>query len=95
MMPAIMDSHGKPGTAGRTIGVETEMVVELLVVVGVLTTVMVETETDVLTTVVGIELVLVAGIVEVLDDVELVTEPGVIVVATGVDVELEFVVVTC
>ena len=90
-----MDSHGKPGTAGSTIGVETEIVVELLVVVGVLTTVIVETETDVLTTVGGSELVLVTGIVEALDDVELVTEPGVVVVATGPDVEFELVVVTC
>ncbi len=94
-----MDSHGKPGTAGSTIGVETEIVVELLVVVGVLTTVIVETETDVLTTVGGSELVVVTGIVEALDDVELVTElvtePGVVVVATGPDVEFEPVVVTC
>ena len=94
-----MDSHGKPGTAGRTIGVETEIVVELLVVVGVLTTVIVETETDVLTTVGGSELVLVTGIVEALDDVEFVTEPvtepGAVVVATGPDVKFELVVVTC
>jgi hypothetical protein len=55
MMPAIMDSHGKPGIAGNTIGVETEIVVELLVVEGVLTTVMVDTE--VLTAVVVSELV--------------------------------------
>jgi len=54
-----MDSHGKPGIAGNTIGVETEIVVELLVVVGVLTTVKVETE--VLTTVVVSELVAVMG----------------------------------
>ncbi len=96
-MPAIMDSHGKPGTAGRTIGVETEIVVELLIVVGVLTTVIVETETDVLTTAVGIELVVATGIVEALDDVELVTEPGVVVVATGPDVEFELALVlwTC
>jgi hypothetical protein len=97
MMPAMMDSHGKPGTAGRTIGVETEIVAELLVVVGVLTTVIVETETDVLTTVVGSELVLVKGIVEALEEVELATIVGVVVVATELDVELEFelAVVTC
>ena len=92
-MPAMMDSHGKPGIAGSTIGVVTEIVVELLVVVGVLTTVIVET--DVLTTVVVSELVVVTGIVEALNDVELVTEAGVVVVATELDVELELVVVTC
>jgi hypothetical protein len=85
----MMDSHGKPGIAGRTIGVETEIVVELLVVVGVLTTVIVET--DVLTTVVVSELVAVTGIVEALNDVELVTEAGAVVVA----IELEVVLVTC
>jgi hypothetical protein len=91
MIPTMMDSHGKPGTAGRTIGVETETVVELLVVVGVLTTVIVETETDVLTTVSG--LVVVTGVVEALNDVELVTEAGVVVVAT--ELEFELVLVTC
>jgi hypothetical protein len=48
--PATIDSHGNPGIAGSTIGVETELVDELTVVVGVLTTVIVDT--DVLTTVV-------------------------------------------
>jgi hypothetical protein len=48
--PAIIDSHGNPGIAGSTIGVETELVDELTVVVGVLATVKVDT--DVLTTVV-------------------------------------------
>ena len=92
-----MDCHGKPGIAGITIGVETEIVVELLVVVGVLTTVIVETETDVdvLTTVVGDELVVVTGVVEELNDVELVTEAGVVIVATELDVELELELVTC
>jgi hypothetical protein len=57
MMPTMMDSHEKPGIAGSTNGVETEIVVELLVVVGVLMTVIVDTE--VLTTVVVRELVVV------------------------------------
>jgi len=86
-----MDSHGKPGIAGSTIGVETEIVVELLVVVGVLTTVIVET--DVLTTVVVSELVVVTGIVEELN--ELVAETGAVTVATELDVELELELVTC
>ena len=76
--PAIIDSHGKPGIAGNTIGVETEIVVELLVVVGVLTTVSVDT--DVLTTVVVNELVVVIDVVEALADVELVIEDTVVVV---------------
>lgn len=60
--PAIMDSHGKPGIAGRTIGVETELVAELSVVVGVLTTVTVDI--DVLTMVLISELVVdTAGVV--------------------------------
>ena len=50
MRPAIIDSHGKPGIAGSTIGVEMEIVDELTVVVGVLATVKVDTA--VLTTVV-------------------------------------------
>ena len=68
MMPAMIDSHGNPGTAGRVIGVETEIVLEVLVVVGVLTTVNVETE--VLTTVAIDELVDVTDSV-VAEDVEL------------------------
>ena len=67
--PAMIDSQGKPGTAGITIGVETEIVVELLVVVGVLTTVIVDT--DVLISVVVSELVAVRDIVEALDETEL------------------------
>jgi hypothetical protein len=96
--PAIIASHGKPGIAGSIIGVVTETVVALLVVVGVLTTVSVET--DVLTTVVVSELVVVTGVVETLDDVELVTEVGVVAVVTTLELELEVelelvVVVTC
>jgi hypothetical protein len=98
MIPAIMDSHGKPGTAGRTIGVETEIVVELLVVVGVLTTVIVET--DVLTTVVVSELVVIPDVVDAFETMLLVANDEV-VVATEFDVELELelelelVLVTC
>ena len=46
MMPTMIASHGKPEIAGNTIGVvvETGVEVELLVVVGVLTTVNVDTE---------------------------------------------------
>jgi hypothetical protein len=94
--PAMIASHGKPGIAGNIIGVVTEIVVALLVVVGVLTTVIVET--DVLTTVVVSELVAVTGVVEALDDVELVTEVGVVTVVTMLELELEVelvVVVTC
>jgi hypothetical protein len=88
-------SHGKPGIAGSIIGVVTEIVVELLVVVGVLTSVIVET--DVLTTVVVSELVVVTGVVEALNDVELVSEVGVVTVVTTLELELELevVLVTC
>jgi len=56
-----MDSHGKPGMAGSTIGVVTEFVDELVVVVGVLETVTVDTE--VLTTaVVGVLVEIVADV---------------------------------
>jgi hypothetical protein len=57
MIPAMIDSQGNPGIAGKVSGVEIEIAVEVLVVVGVgvLTTVIVET--DVLTTVVTGELV--------------------------------------
>ena len=57
----MIDSHGKPGIAGKTIGVETEIVVELLVVVGVLMTVIVDTAE--LTMVVVSAPIVVAGIV--------------------------------
>jgi hypothetical protein len=57
----MIDSHGKPGIAGNAIGVETETVVEVLVV-GVLTTVSVDTEE--LTTVVVSEFVVVTEIVD-------------------------------
>jgi len=76
--PAIIDSHGKPGTAGRTIGVETDIVVELIEVVGVLTTVIVDTDvdtdvdTEVLTTVVVSELVVVEALEIELTELELV-----------------------
>jgi len=82
-MPAMIDSHGKPGIAGRTMGVETEVVVTVLVC-GVLTTVIVET--DVLTTV-ALAALVVTGIVEV--SVEFVTEPDPFPVATELDAELE------
>ena len=98
-MPAIMDSQGKPGIAGSTIGVETETVVELLVIVGVLTTVIVETE--VLTTVAG-ELVVTRDVEEALDDVELVIEDMVVVtieleleLEVELELELEVVLVAC
>jgi len=87
-MPAITDSHGKPGIAGSTIGVETDIVVELLVDVGVLTTVIVDT--DVLTTVVVSELVVIVD-VEALDEVELVIDEddeGTVVVATELELEV-------
>ena len=93
MIPAIMDSHGKPGIAGSAIGVETETVVELLVIVGVLTTVIVDTE--VLTTVVPSELVVVSDVEEPLDDVELVIEEDTVVVAIELELEAEVVLVAC
>jgi len=89
IIPTMIDSHGNPGIAGRTIGVETEVVVTVLVC-GVLTTVIVDT--SVLTTVALGELV-VTGIVEVSVDVEFVAEPDPepdpFPVATELDVELE------
>jgi hypothetical protein len=77
--PAIMDSHGKPGMAGNTIGVDVELVDVLVVVVGVLTTVTVDN--DVLITVVVNELVVVIGIVALL-------------VAVALELTLDTVVVT-
>lgn len=81
--PAMMDSQGKPGIAGSTIGVETELVVVELTVVGVLATVNVDTA--VLTTVVVSGLVVTAGsVVIALDDITLVfvleVEEGTVVV---------------
>jgi hypothetical protein len=61
----MMDSHGNPGTAGTVIGVE--MALEVLVV-GVLMTVMVDVDMDVLTTVVVNELVVVTDCVEAIGD---------------------------
>jgi hypothetical protein len=43
IMPATMDSHGKPGIAGSAMGVETELV-DCVVVVGVFWIVTVDTE---------------------------------------------------
>jgi hypothetical protein len=63
--PEIMDSHGKPGIAGSTIGVVTELVDELIVVVGVLETVTVDT--DVLTIAVVGELIVEAATVVTLE----------------------------
>ena len=87
-MPAMIDSHGKPGIAGRTMGVETEVVVTVLVP-GVLTTVIVDTA--VLTTVADGELVAVTAVEEV--SLELVPEPDPepdpVAVALAVDVVLE------
>jgi len=85
MMPAIMDSQGKPGIAGSTIGVETDSVVELLVVVGVLIIVIVDTE--VLTMVVAAELD--SDAEEALDAVELVIDADTVVVAIELELELE------
>jgi hypothetical protein len=62
--PASIDSHGKPGIAGSTMGVETELVDELIVVVGTVETVTVDTE--VLTTTVVGELVVTGTIVVLL-----------------------------
>lgn len=86
--PAMIDSHGKPGIGGSVIGVD---IVEVELVDGVLTTVVVWTEvltdvlTEVLTMVVVNELVVVAGGVDVellkLDDVE----ATLVVVPAGVD----------
>jgi hypothetical protein len=59
--PAIMDSHGNPGTAGNVIGVETEAEL-VLAIVGVLTTVIVDTEVLTVVTVSG--LVVATGSVE-------------------------------
>jgi hypothetical protein len=84
----MIDSHGKPGIAGITSGVETVLLLELVVVVGVLTSVNVDTE--VLTIVVVRELVEVTG-VEVVDDVED-TELELDAV-DSVELELELVVV--
>jgi len=84
--PAMIDSHGKPGIAGNTIGVETEIVVELLVVVGVLMTVIVDTAE--LTMVVVSAPVVDAGIVEA--DVAVSTEEADVVDASD---EAEAVVV--
>ena len=84
MMPTIMDSHGKPGIAGSTIGVE--IVVELLVIVGVLTTVIVDTE--VLTTVVAGELVVISDVEEALDDAALVIDEDSVIVAIEPELEL-------
>jgi hypothetical protein len=89
IMPAIIDSHGNPGIAGNVIGVETELVLEVAsdvdvdVVVGVLTTVVVTRE--VLTTVVVNELAVVTGVedVELLDVVEIELEVVTVVVDGG------------
>ncbi len=61
MMPAMIDSHGKPGIGGSTIGVETAIELDDVAMVGVLMTVFVTTEREVLTTVVLNELVAVTG----------------------------------
>jgi hypothetical protein len=67
----MIDSHGKPGIAGSAIGVETELVDELNVVVGVLETVTVDIA--VLTIVVD-GVVVVTGSVLAVDIVLLVLE---------------------
>jgi hypothetical protein len=91
----MIDSHGKPGIAGRTIGVETELVDELTVVAGVVATVRVDTA--VLTTVVVTGLIVVEGIVVALDDVrvELVTDVDAVVVADEEVEDTVVVVATC
>ena len=63
--PAMIDSHGNPGIAGKARGVETELVLEVEVVEGVLIAVVVST--DVLTAVVDELLVLALAVV--LEDV--------------------------
>jgi hypothetical protein len=88
MTPTIIDSHGKPGIAGSTIGVETEIVVELLVVVGMLVTVTVDSAADVEV----VELVMASEVVDSLDDDELALDEEVV---AAVELELEFVVVAC
>ena len=75
----MMDSQGNPGIAGKVIGVEIEIILEVLVVAGVLTTVIVET--DVLTTVV------IGELVDVTDSVE--TEDVEVLSCETVEVELE------
>jgi len=88
MTPAIIDSQGKPGTAGIISGVETELVLNV-VVIGVLVTVTVDSVVAVDVT----ELV-VTDSVFALDDVEV--ELSVEVVAPAVELELvEFVFVAC
>jgi len=91
--PAIIDSHGKPGIAGSIIGVETELVVELTVVVGVLATVTVDTA--VLTTVVANGLVaVIAGSVDdaalelVIDEDTIVVTGETLEVVVSVEVEV-------
>lgn len=72
IMPAMIDSHGKPGIGGKVIGVETEIELEVdVAVVGVLMAAVVAE----LTPLVWDELVvLVTGI----EDVELVTLPALV-----------------
>jgi len=95
MTPTIIDSHGNPGIAGITIGVDTEIVVELLVVVGMLVTVTVDSAgvVDV------VELIMATEVVDALDDVELALYE-VVVAVVGLELELElelveFVEVAC
>jgi hypothetical protein len=87
----MIDSQGNPGMAGSVIGVETELVLDDVIVVGVLMTVVVRTETEVLTTVVVIELVVVTGVDDV-EDIEALTlelldvvEAALVVLLVGVD----------
>lgn len=67
MRPAIIDSHGNPGTAGKVIGVE----YVLVLLVGVL--IMVSVDTEVVTDVTVRELVAVTGSVEAEEDDDVVT----------------------
>jgi hypothetical protein len=87
--PAIIDSHGKPGIAGSTIGVVTVLVAELTVVEGVLSTVTVDTET--LAIVDSSELVVSTAWVVVLDDVTLELDEDTIVADAELDAEVSVV----
>lgn len=84
IMPAMIDSHGNPGIGGNAKGVETELEMEVDVVEGGLTTVVVIME---VLTAVGellVELAEVTAVVEVpTAEVLDVEEPAVVVIVTG------------
>jgi hypothetical protein len=79
IMPAMMDSHGKPGIGGNAKGVETELeadvVAACVVVVGVLTAVLVTTDVltmveELVALVAAVALVALVAVVEVTGTVE-------------------------